>query len=177
LSVIPHLNATDRSDFNYWGDFLRDRPDIELIAKEFQTGLKSTRIVRWHVAQFAAMQDRIGRRLGLIAIGGRSALPELTSFDSLTVIDSNPFLKAANRQVFTKEKPGWKLLETPRGVPFDEHLRLNIQAYRADFETRLSRMSSDGAAPKVVSQMSEAPKRPVAHPDQGYLWPDFAKSA
>jgi len=173
LSVIPHLNATDHSDFIYWGDFLRDRTDIKLIAKEFQTGLKSRKIVRWHVSQISAMQDRIGRRFGLVAIGGRGALSELTGFDSLTVIDSNPFLKAANRQVFIEEKPGWKLLEIPKGAPFDEHLRLNIQAYRTDFEKRLARLSSESAVPKVVFQIPDRPKRAVSRSDQGDLWPEM----
>ena len=174
LSVIMHLNGTDRSDWEYWTDFLRERREITLVAKEFQTGLKSRQIATWHMAQMSILQDRIGRRLGLVAVGGRGALPELTGLDSLTVIDSSPFLKAMNRQVFTGESPWWKSRETPKGAPVDEHLRWNIKSYRAHLEkTLLALRTGTEQQRRAIVQMPDVPHKAVSRVDQGSFWPEM----
>jgi hypothetical protein len=175
LSVILHLNATHSADWTYWSDFLRDRGDIFWVSKEFQTGLKSKPINTWHMAQMAALQDRIGRQLGLVAVGGRGALSQLSQFKSLSVVDSNPFMRAANRHLFTGSTPWWRLESTAPGAPVDEHLRLNVLSYRADLENRL-RALRDGDAlvdQMTLSPMPDSTRKAVSSPLQGSFWPDM----
>jgi hypothetical protein len=176
LSVIPHLNATDQSDFRYWADFLRDRPEIQLVAKEFQTGLKSRPIVRWHVAQLMWVQEYIGRKLRLIAVGGRGMIPELRGLESLTIIDSTPFIKAANRQIMqtsTSGKKTWTLVRTRHGEPFDDHLGLNIARYRDAVLESLATIQGQSATVRQIPDKSPVSQRPSRLDDQLELWPDM----
>lgn len=175
LSVILHLNATHSADWMYWADFLSERVDIFWVSKEFQTGLKSKPINTWHMAQMADLQDRIGRQLGLLAVGGRGALSQLSRFKSLSVVDSNPFMRAANRHLFTGSTPWWRLESTLPGAPVDEHLRLNILSYRADLENRLLALrDGDVLVDKIpLSPMPDSPRKALSSPLQESFWPDM----
>jgi hypothetical protein len=179
--VIPHLNATHENDWAYWADFLRERPDIYWVSKEFQTGLKAKTISRWHIEQLKRLQDRIGRSIGLIAVGGRGALEQLAGME-VSVIDSAPFIKAANRQIFTGKRPPWQLEALPKGMPIDQHLRTNIKLYREDTESRFEALQL--SAPAAQDQVNEAsqlsvPRKAVAVEEQQSFWPEMylAKSA
>lgn len=181
LSVIPHLNATHENDWTYWTDFLKERSDIYWICKEFQTGLKNKAVSGWHIDQLKKLQDRIGRAIGLLAVGGRGALQQLAGMN-ISIVDSAPFIKAANRQIFTGKRPPWQLEAIPRGTPIDEHLRTNIKLYREDTELRFEAIQK--IAPVPIEQSRGIPqgdvrRKAVASTVQQSLWPDMylAKSA
>jgi hypothetical protein len=175
LSVIPHLNATHERDWEYWADFLKDRPDIYWVAKEFQTGLKIRTVSRWHIDQFKHLQDRIGRALGLIAVGGRGALDQFVGID-VSVVDSTPFIKATKRHLFTGARPPWALSPLPKGMPIDDHLRSNIKLYRDETERRMQAIrqcSTISQSHDDTPLREDSPRKAVASSTQPSLWPDM----
>jgi len=172
LSVIPHLNASRPIDWEFWTAFLIERPDIHFVAKEFQTGLRNQEVARWHIRQLEKLQLDLGRRLGLIAIGGKGAIEELHTFRQLTIIDSTPFMKAVNRQVWTPETRTWNLSETIEGASVDEHLRANIRFQREDVQLR--RMKSLQMKLPIDMPLSRIlPALAVAREGQGLLFPEM----
>lgn len=100
----------------------------------------------------------------------------------ISIVDSAPFIKAANRQIFTGKRPPWQLEAIPRGTPIDEHLRTNIKLYREDTELRFEAIQK--IAPVPIEQSRGMPQGDVrrkadASTVQQSLWPDMylAKSA
>ncbi len=40
IAVVPHLNALTSEDWRFWKDFLVAHREVDVVAKEFQTGLR-----------------------------------------------------------------------------------------------------------------------------------------
>lgn len=97
---IPYLQTVSPADWRYWERFLRQHHEVTIVAKEFQTGLASPVRGEDAIAQLARVQDTIGRRLHLLAIGAARYRRSLdAAFDSWTLLDSVPFMKAVKRRV------------------------------------------------------------------------------
>ena len=133
LSVIPHLNAATEHDWAFWRDFLRGRPEISLVCKEFQTGPALLRIAAWHIAQLCELEQALGRGLHLVAIGGLRHLRSLTRLSGLTVIDSGPFMKTCFRRI--RSARGWRLRRTRRDECLSQILLTNVFDYSERFDS------------------------------------------
>jgi hypothetical protein len=129
LSVIPYIAGVTVHDWERWAGFLREHTAIRMVCKEFQTGPSSSIKGAWHIARLEELQQRTGRALHLIAIGGRRHLPRLRAFPDLTVIDSVPFMRTMHRRILNTT--GWSPAPTPPNAPLDDLLTHNITAYHA----------------------------------------------
>jgi len=129
LSVIPHVNAYNQTDWDCWRDFLRDHPQITLVVQEFQTGLASRTKASWHIWQMCNIQQSLGRGLHLVAVGGRRHLPLLVGLHGLTVVDSVPFIKACKRRVLDRMNGKWIRKTTGPNETIDVLLFRNLTGY------------------------------------------------
>ena len=168
LSVIPHLNATNANDWMFWTSFLREHREISVVAKEFQTGLKIKEVARHHVQRLDILQNDIGRKLTVLAIGGRGVIDELSLLSSVSIIDSTPFMKAIKRHVLLPGKNEFELL---RGKHIDFHLRSNISEYRKRLQEL--RVESIQRTLLIPALCLEEPRRAVKSELQPSLFPSM----
>jgi hypothetical protein len=159
LSVIPYLAGITTHDWLWWSGFLNEHGTISVVCKEFQTGTSSNKRALWHIQQFDDLQDRLGRPLHLIAIGGRRHLSRLRLVPRLTVIDSGPFMRTLHRRKLTEN--GWIDAPTPLDAPVDALLQENLVAY-ANRVTYLRHTPQHEALPR---------RTPVSSLGQYELWP------
>lgn len=99
LAVAICQQAVTRADWEFHESFLRAHPEVSQVALEFQTGLARSERAEFAFENLARIQDRLGRKLHLFAIGAsryRAVLPK--RFDSFTILDSMPFMKAMKRR-------------------------------------------------------------------------------
>jgi hypothetical protein len=129
ISIVPFLAATHEFDWKFWLWFLKEHPEITVIAKEFQTGASYRRIGDWHAQWLLRLEQELGRGLHLVAVGGRRYIPTLARLDGLTIMDSNPFMKAVKRRRLTIKNHRWTSCRTPKGKPVDELLEHNVCIY------------------------------------------------
>lgn len=100
LSIILHLNALTQADWDYWADLLRDYPDHRYVAKEFQTGLLDPDKGMAALKDLAALQDKLGRDLHPLIIGGPRFAAQLPKyFRNFTIIDSRPWMRTIKRRL------------------------------------------------------------------------------
>jgi hypothetical protein len=123
------LQAVSSGDWAYWESFLRAHPEVTHVAKEFQTGTANPTRGAYALDGVSRLQERLGRRLHLFAIGAaryRCELPQ--RFDSWTILDSTPFMKAVNRRVAAP--PGRRIRWQPaRGEDVSNLLLQNVGHY------------------------------------------------
>lgn len=129
ISVVPFLHATHHFDWTFWLWFLKEHPQITTVAKEFQTGAHYRKIAEWHAQALLNLQQKLGRGLHLIAVGGRKFIPVLAKLHGVTIVDSNPFIKAVKRQRLTIKNHRWAFCRTAKGTPVDDLLDHNICIY------------------------------------------------
>lgn len=129
LSVILHLNAVTSKDWEFWRDLLKEHPSIGIVAKEFQTGTAPVVSARWHVERLRRLEQAVGRRLHVIAVGGRRHLRFLATLSSFTIIDSVPFMRTMYRRALVRRDHKWSRQVTAKGEPLDVLLRANIEEY------------------------------------------------
>jgi hypothetical protein len=97
IPSIPYLQAVCPQDYDYWLDFLKEHPEVSVIAREFQTATRERGMIR--LDDLDRLQDKLKRRLHLVAVGAAQHRVELARrFDSWTVIDSMPFIRAVKRR-------------------------------------------------------------------------------
>jgi hypothetical protein len=110
-----------------------------MVGKEFQTGGKRQRVGEWHIQRLLELQERLGRSLHLVAIGGRR-YSMLRRFPwKVTIIDSVPFMRTMHRRQLTTN--GWQVTLMPKKAPLDDLLHHNITAYAESCETNRPRIS------------------------------------
>jgi hypothetical protein len=126
LSVIPHLNAMTRMDWDRWRDFLRDHPQIHYVALEFQTGLRVKQKAMWHLSQLLNLQESLGRRIHLVAVGGGRHLSYLAEFPAVTIVDSGPFIRTLKRRRVNHQNGKWTITPTAQGEPLHDLLHHNV---------------------------------------------------
>ena len=113
LLTVPHLSAAAPGDWQFWRGYLRQNTSVRYISVEFQTGNKSLdeglRVIR-HVFE---IQEAIGRPLHPLIIGGTQFVSEIVKrFNSFTVIDSSPFMRAIKRRKFATSSGSGRWTET-----------------------------------------------------------------
>jgi hypothetical protein len=137
LSVIPHLNACNERQWDFWADFLKEHSEITVVAKEFQTGAAMPRIAQWHIDELQRIQERMGRGLHLLAVAGRRHLGLLLGLERFTIIDSVPFVRTIFRRRMSRNDGRWAIRFTRRGEPLDGLLRHNVDVYSTGIEEAL----------------------------------------
>lgn len=139
LSVIPYVMGITDRDWQRWADFLKEHKTIQMVGKEFQTGGKRQRVGEWHIQRLLELQERLGRSLHLVAIGGRR-YSMLRRFPwKVTIIDSVPFMRTMHRRQLTTN--GWQVTLMPKKAPLDDLLHHNITAYAESCEMNRPRIS------------------------------------
>jgi len=142
LPVVPHIYAQNPEDWARWSKFLTGQHQIRMVAAEFQTGLQSPAEGRPYIQKLGELQRQIRRPLHLLAIGGAQYIPELSAvFPSLTVIDSQPFMKTMYRRALNVIPPldgKWIRHETLEGEPLDRLFEDNYIRYVQRVEARRS---------------------------------------
>ncbi|HVX90625.1 MAG TPA: DUF4417 domain-containing protein [Candidatus Paceibacterota bacterium] len=154
LFVVPHLNSLQEDDWRHWQVFLGAHDHLTYVAKEFQTGLRLRDRGDRAIADLARLQDRVGRALHPVIVGGAAFAAELARhFTALTFVDSQPFMKAIKRR--RAAAPGrWERSELTN---VDQLLALNIQAHEAHIAREIAR----GSAGQVTTPRRRgSPRRP-----------------
>lgn len=133
LGVIPHINAVTEHDWLMWAWLLRGQPHIRYIACEMQTGYRSPARARWAIEKFAELQDRIGRALHPVAMGGVQHTALFAAhFDSFTVVDSHPFISAVKHREIMRV--GRRRVPIPRDALLRRNIRRRQQMVEAEVE-------------------------------------------
>lgn len=133
IQVVLHLNAETEADWQYWTAVLAANPRITVVAKEFSTGLARRRIGVPELERLARIQRVLERPLHLAAIAGGRYVAEIARlFDSYTIVDSTPYMKAVKRKRAVLG-PGLKWVDNPTepGEPLDGLVTDNIRTCRA----------------------------------------------
>ena len=134
VSAAPHLSATMPSDWRFWCDYLRTNKAVRYVALNCQTGYNRSTEGNKALRQIEEMQHKLGRGLSLILIGGGQYMKFISGrFASVTLIDSEPFMRTKMRRRFlsSNEKRTWEETFTLKNQPLDNLLSDNIKSYSA----------------------------------------------
>jgi hypothetical protein len=162
VPTVPHLSAVAPGDWRFWEWYLRRNATVLVVAVEFQTGNKNPVQGRSVIERIAALQDAVGRRLHPIIIGGTQFVREVVArFDSFTLIDSCPFMKAVKRRKFEKasERYPWAETYTLDGQGVEDIILRNISGHAAWIEDQCS-ASAHCESPADQSQHSMIQSKP-----------------
>ncbi len=133
-----HVNARTEHDYRRWGELIRKRPEIEILAFEFATGGGRGERIDWHVEQLCALADYAGRPLSLLIRGGGRKAPLLRRhFFNVTLVETEAFSRAIRRRRAMLTEAGrlrWASSPTPRGAPIDELVAHNVKTVRLAHE-------------------------------------------
>lgn len=99
IPAILHVNAETDADWDFWFDVLSGFPTIRHVAKEFQTGNRRLDFGLRALHELDRLQQRLGRRLHPVAIGGAQYTMFFAQrFETYTIMDSHPFMTAIHRR-------------------------------------------------------------------------------
>jgi hypothetical protein len=134
VRVSPHLNAITAGDWEFWLGFLREHPEVTTVTMEFQTGARADEdFGRQAFECLLAMRQKLGREIHPLLVGaGRFFKSARGSFDSFSIIDSQPFMQAVSRQVLGLDSSGrlvWKSAPTAQRAPLDDLIETNLVHY------------------------------------------------
>lgn len=142
IRVIPHVNATRAEHWDIWADLLQSQPGIAHVCAEFQTGNRLRRNAEHEVAQLLRLQDKAGRPLSLIIVGGRQHLDLFVDrFRSVTLVDSQVMMQSvmSRRAVWHQcHRLDWRSVTTRKGQSLKALFLGNLATYRAETAHRLS---------------------------------------
>lgn len=144
MPVAPYLGAVTPGDWDAWAGFLADHPEITAVAKEFQTGNANPRRGGKTLVALDRLQQRLGRRLHVIAVGAGQFARDLSlRFDRSTIVDSHPFMKALNRRAI---KPGIQRIaeESAKGEDVRALFDHNIATWEEHLASRIVARSARG---------------------------------
>lgn len=99
IATVPHIYAETDVQWERWTDILKDQEKVSMIAMEFQTGLRFKEKASPYIHRLADLQQRIGRSLHLVAVGGTQHRAHLRAVfaDRLTLTDATSFMKTFRR--------------------------------------------------------------------------------
>lgn len=159
LSVIPYVAGITATDWERWADFLKEHGAITMVCKEFQTGGRKKAVGTWHTQHLYELQQRLGRELHVVAVGGQRQRRNLRPLGGLTIIDSHPFMRTMHRRRLTPT--GWETTPTPPNAPLDDLLAHNITAYANNIASLTKQSRLHKRPPTMTTQTA----------DQLVLWP------
>lgn len=138
VRVIPHLNALTPADWKFWAEFLLEHLEINVVCKEFQTGLKEGDEGLRAYREIVNLEQVIGRKLHPILVaGGRFYQEAQKDFPNrFSVLDSTAFMGALARQVLADhgERQKWVKKPTALGEPVDDHFDQNVRGRKLNLE-------------------------------------------
>lgn len=159
-----HLNARTDRDYARWMRFIRERPEVEIVAFEFGTGAGAPNRIDWHVDRLCRLTDAAGRPLTLVVRGGAQALQRLRQhFAHVVLIETDAFARTLKRRRAELTEGGrlrWPRISTPIGAPIDELLAHNIATKRAAL------LLTDFAPPTQSERSARHARRPAQHADR-----------
>lgn len=142
LPAALHVNGRSETDFQRWGAYVRDRPEITHLAYEFTTGTGRAARRKLHADWLIGVAIEAGRPLDLIVRGGIDLLPRLSSvFNLVTVLETWSFMKTMKRQrALPQPNRGlaWRSAPSPFGAPLDELFATNQAAVRNWIEDQVT---------------------------------------
>lgn len=147
IPTILHINASTYRDWDRWARVLMDQSDISCVCVEFQTGTSEREIGERYMQGLITLQDRIGRSLHPLAVGGTARLAQLDgAFRSFTAVDSTPFMKTVKRQILYAANGFWKWRRrrTPPRHSLSARLARNIEFHRNRQLERIGRPPQTG---------------------------------
>lgn len=146
VAVIPHLNAITRSDWKFWEDLLSVQPHLTYVAKEFQTGHRDKRKGLRAIDELRGIQDRLGRAIHPVAIGGAQYVQDCAQhFGSFTIADSHPFMQAMHRRMLVGHGTRVRSHHSPRDL--DMLLEIDVRRWEDALRARA------GARGRRVAQL------------------------
>jgi hypothetical protein len=158
-----HLNARTDRDYARWMRFVRERPEVEIVAFEFGTGAGAPNRIDWHVDRLCRLADTAGRPLTLVVRGGAQVLQRLRRhFAHVVLIETDAFARTLKRRRAELTEGGrlrWPRISTPKGAPIDELLASNIATKRAAL------LLTDFAPPPRSERAAGYTRRPAQHAD------------
>lgn len=125
------LNARTERDWERWTEFVISRPEVQAVAIELGTGGRYAERRDFILSQAASLGAVTGGRLRLFLRGGRSNIPRLqSSFESIHLLDTNPFMKTVYRQRITSSTDRTRSIPsaTVDGKPIGDLLQANVNA-------------------------------------------------
>ena len=165
VSSVPHLNASSTTDWQYWERLLIEHPRMRYVSKEFQTGLTRLNVGRDAIDALARLQDRVGRDLHPIVVGGTRFLEDFArKFQRFTLVDSVPFMATIHRRRLVprgQTRIGRVPNPTPADQPLDDLLEENIHQYetwlyeRARLRDSPMQISAESPAAAELAQEAE----------------------
>ena len=137
-----HINAHRDADYRAWREFVRDRRDVQALSVEFATGMGHRSRIAWHVEQLCTLAFAAGRPLALIVRGGLQYVSRLKEhFDSLLLIDTDPFVRTMQRSRGTLGNDFsvlWRHEPTSPGELLEERLAEAIRICDQSFRETLT---------------------------------------
>lgn len=107
IKVSLHLNAITPQNWDFWCELLSLHPDSNVVTLEFQTGLATLDEGRKALFQVADLQQKLGRLLHPILVGGaKHYLDAEKLFSRFSVVDSRPFMEAQARNSLVRDPGG-----------------------------------------------------------------------
>ncbi|MGD4086964.1 hypothetical protein QT607_22765, partial [Xanthomonas citri pv. citri] len=124
-----HLNARTDQDYARWMRFVRERPEVEVVAFEFRTGAGVPSRIDWHVDRLCRIADAARRPLTLVVRGGAQVLHRLKRhFAQVVLVETDAFARTLKRRRAEFTEAGrlrWPRISTPKGAPIDDLLAHN----------------------------------------------------
>ncbi len=125
-----HPNGRTDRDFERWGQFIAERPEVTILAYEFITGPGQKLHKQIHLGHLASLAKAAGRPLDIIVRGDPAVIPELRRwFRTVYYIDTTAFMKAQKRQTAERvanDSLRWVSTPTPVGTPLDDILETDV---------------------------------------------------
>lgn len=131
IPTVFTVNARTDRDWNRCSDFVLARPELQAIAIELGTGLRYADRLAAILPRVRALGLAADRRLRLFVRGGRASIDSLReAFQTVHLIDTNPFMKAVHRQRLISDSNGITSRRsfTLVGQPIEDLLQQNVQA-------------------------------------------------
>ncbi|MCY3019627.1 MAG: DUF4417 domain-containing protein [Planctomycetota bacterium] len=153
LNTVLSVVGRTPEDYRRWADFVAEREEIACLACEFATGAGQGDRIHWHVAQLLRLAGRVKRRLRLLTKGGRHVALRLSQAFDVTLIDSDPFMKAMKRRRFLCSQEGkrkWARVLTPDGRCLDEILQHNVDGVTSAADFRIEQKGSAAVPVSMV---------------------------
>lgn len=133
IPTAVHINACTERAYERATQFLIDRKEFDAISFEFITGANASSRMEWHASKLIELSKNVGRPLQLALRGGVNVLHKLArAYEHIVLTDSEPFMKAINRQRLVIGNNGRTLVRPSPLLPdqpVDELLEGNIRSH------------------------------------------------
>jgi hypothetical protein len=131
IPTALHLNARTDRDWERWACFLKDHPQVTVVAFEFTSGSAAPDRADWYAQKLLGMPATIRRPLTLVFRGARRHLADFSKeFQHVVYISADPFVRTMKRRRLSWQ-PGtsarWEPVWTLEGQPLDELFAHNVQ--------------------------------------------------